>query len=52
MTEGDRAVMENQSRKSRQADEMFERLVERMGEALNLERGVKFSEPEEVPAWL
>lgn len=52
MTEGDRSVMNNQRRKAHQAQEMFARLVERMNEAMHIERGVKFTQAEEIPAWL
>lgn len=52
MTEGDRAVMENQRRKARQAEEMFSRLVERMNEAIHIDRSLVFTEKEEVAAWL
>jgi hypothetical protein len=52
MTEGDRAVMNNMKRKANQAVEMFAKMIERMNEALGIERGQKFTQTEEVPAWL
>ncbi len=52
MTEGDRTVMENQRRKARQAEQMFERLVERMGDSLRIDRGQKFTQQETVPTWV
>lgn len=52
MTEGGRHVMNNQRRKAHQAEEMFAKLVERMNEQIGIERGVKFTKEEEVPAWL
>lgn len=52
MTEGDRAVMENQRRKAKQAEEMFERIVARMGNILRINRTNEFTKSQEVPAWL
>ena len=52
MTEGDRTVMENQRRKAAQAERMFEQLVARMNEQLHIERGVKFTVRQEMPAWV
>lgn len=52
MTEGDRTVMNNQQRKARQAEQMFSMMIERMNDALKIERGMKFTKEEDVPAWL
>lgn len=52
MTEGDRTVMANQRRKAAQAERMFERLVLRMNEAQNIERGTKYTTKMEMPIWL
>lgn len=52
MTEGDRTVMNNQKRKAEQAEKMFSRMVESMNESLRIDRIQKFTEQEEVPAWL
>ncbi len=51
-TEGERAVIENQLRKAKQADRMFERIVANMNQALNAERSGEFTQAEEIPAWL
>lgn len=52
MTEGDRAVMNNMRRKSAQAEKMFERMVNSRNDVLRIDRGVKFTQQEEIPAWL
>jgi hypothetical protein len=52
MTEGDRAVMENQRRKAKQAEGIFAQLVEHMNEQLRIERGVYGVKPMECPVWL
>jgi len=51
-TEGGRAVIENQLRKARQAERMFDRIVANMNQAANAERGGEFAQAEEIPAWL
>lgn len=52
MTEGDRAVMSNQKRKADQAAQMFAKMIERMNEALGIDRSMKFNMLAEVPTWL
>ncbi len=50
-TDGERGVMANLQRKSVQADEMFSRMVEHMGDALAIVR-TRNVKPMEIPAWL
>ena len=52
MTEGGRHVINNQRRKAKQAERMFESLVERMNEQIGIDRGVNFTKEEAIPAWL
>lgn len=51
-TEGEKQVLENQQRKSKAADKMFSSLVQYMSESISIDRGIKFTEQEQVPAWL
>ena len=51
-TEGERGVMDNLQRKAKAADEMFSSLVGEMNHSLSIQRGIDFSEQEEVPSWL
>ena len=51
-TEGEKAVMKNLRRKAASSDRMFSALVEHMVQSENIERLVKFTHPEELPAWL
>ncbi len=51
-TEGGRAVIENQQRKAKQADRMFDRIVANMNNAIKIDRGQEFTQAEEIPAWL
>lgn len=51
-TDGAAAVLANLERKARQADRMFARLVELMGDQLEIRPGAAFVNDTEVPAWL
>lgn len=51
-TEGEKSVLKNLQRKAKAADKMFSDLVEHMNESLAIGREVKFTQREEVPAWL
>ena len=51
-TEGEKSVLKNLQRKAQAADKMFSDLVTHMNDSLAIERGVKFTQREEVPAWL
>lgn len=51
-TEGERGVLSNLQRKSKQADKMFTNLVAEMNAAMAIDRAAHFTEPEEVPSWL
>lgn len=51
-TEGEKDVLANQQRKSKAADRMFSSLVQYMRDSISIDRSVKFTEQEEVPAWL
>jgi superfamily II DNA or RNA helicase len=51
-TEGERAVSENMTRKAKQADEMFARLVSHMHEGTIIRRNERATEPERLPTWL
>ena len=52
MTEGERKVMTNLSRKSKGADEMFEQLVKEMNNAFSIQRTDDCVNQQEVPSWL
>ena len=51
-TEGEQSVLQNLQRKAKASDELFTALVEQMHHAIAVDRGVKFTEKEEVPEWL
>jgi hypothetical protein len=51
-TEGGRGVLDNLQRKAEQADEMFDRLVALMNDALHIERTQTYPHAPEVPSWL
>lgn len=51
-TEGEKSVLKNLQRKAEAADKMFSDLVTHMNDSLAIERGVKYTEREKVPAWL
>lgn len=51
-TEGERDVLRNLQRKQAQADEMFSALVANMNQALSIDKGGKFGQTMEIPAWL
>ena len=51
-TEGEKTVLANLQRKSQAADRMFSNLVEHMNAAIAIDRGIKFTAKEKVPAWL
>lgn len=51
-TEGERGVMANLQRKARQADDMFDALVTHMNDSLAIDRSLRFTQREKVPAWL
>lgn len=52
-TEGDRAVMENLQRKSKDADKMFAALVGFMNQATSINRNtLRFTQKESIPSWL
>ena len=51
-TEGEKSVLQNLQRKAVAADKMFSQLVEQMNESQRVERGVKFTQQERMPAWL
>lgn len=52
VTEGEAGVKENLTRKSLAADRMFSSLVEQMNNAIGIDRGQKYEQTIEVPAWL
>jgi len=52
MTEGERKVLENLQRKSEQASEMFDRLVEEMNNAQAIEKINDHTNKTEIPKWL
>lgn len=51
-TEGEHGVLENLQRKQRQADRMFENLVEQMNSALGIAKRQRFQQQESLPSWL
>lgn len=51
-TEGEQSVLKNLQRKAQQADKMFDALVEHMNAAVKVNRGIKFTQREELPSWL
>lgn len=51
-TEGEKNVLANLQRKAVAADAMFAGLVTHMNEAIGIDRSLKFTKEEEIPAWL
>ena len=51
-TEGEKAVLANMQRKSKQADQMFAALVSEMNNAIKIARGTDHNTPTELPSWL
>ncbi len=52
MSEGEISIMTNLARKSKQADDMFTRLIENMNHALKVDNTYRAAMPQEVPQWL
>jgi hypothetical protein len=51
-TEGETSVLDNLQRKAKAADRMFSALVEEMNRSQHINRGIKFTQEEEMPSWL
>jgi hypothetical protein len=51
-TEGEKSVMQNLQRKAVAADKMFSDLVLHMNDSIAIDRGLKLTKKEKVPAWL
>jgi hypothetical protein len=51
-TEGEMGVYKNLERKSKQADEMFNKIVKFMNNGLNYERNIHITNNIEVPKWI
>lgn len=51
LTEGERRIMENLSRKAAQAEVMFDNLIAEMNAAIRIDTARKFDKQMEVPAW-
>lgn len=51
-TEGEKSILSNLQRKAAAADRMFAELIASMNEAIGVDRSVKFTKEEEIPAWL
>ena len=51
-TEGEKSVMQNLQRKAKAADKMFSDLVLHMNDSISIDRGLKFTKKEKVPAWM
>ena len=51
-TEGEQQVLKNLQRKAAAADKMFSDLVACMNDAMEIDRGVSYTQKEECPAWL
>lgn len=51
-TEGQRGIVKNMQRKAAQADEMFDRMVAHMHDALGIDRVNLYTNPLKVPSWL
>ena len=51
-TIGEERVLENMRRKSRQADLMFEKVVNEMNNSLRIEKVNKHKKEMELPTWL
>lgn len=52
MTSGELAVMKNLERKSKQAESMFENLVNEMNNSININKQTNFKIKEDKPSWL
>jgi hypothetical protein len=52
LTEGERRVMQNLTRKAKAAEQMFERLVGEMSKATGINRVNPYTTKERLPAWL
>jgi superfamily II DNA or RNA helicase len=51
-TDGEQDVMSNLQRKAKQADRMFDLLVQNMGQALRIDRGTDHKAAEVLPSWM
>ena len=51
-TEGEFKVLKNLQRKSKQADDMFDKLTLFMNNSKEIKTGVKFNKKMEVPGWM
>jgi hypothetical protein len=52
LTEGERRIMENLTRKARAAESMFSNLVNEMGQATGINRINPYTKKERFPQWL
>lgn len=52
LTEGERRIMENLTRKARAAESMFSNLVNEMGQATGINRINPYTKKERLPSWL
>jgi hypothetical protein len=52
LTEGERRIMENLTRKARSAESMFASLVSEMGQATGINRINPYTKKERIPSWL
>lgn len=52
ISDGEEGVRRNMQRKSDAADRMFSALVSEMNNAIKIDRSMKYTKAEEVPAWL
>jgi SNF2 family DNA or RNA helicase len=52
LTEGERRIMDNLTRKARSAEQMFSRLVSEMGQAAGINRVNPYTITESIPPWL
>jgi SNF2 family DNA or RNA helicase len=52
LTEGERRIMENLTRKATAAESMFSNLVSEMGQAAGITRVNPYTNPERIPTWL
>jgi hypothetical protein len=52
LTEGERRIMENLTRKARSAESMFANLVNEMGQATGINRINPYTKKERIPSWL
>jgi hypothetical protein len=51
-TEGERGVVANIQRKAKQQEQMFERLVSEMNNAMGIDRVNNYTKPVQVPSWV